>query len=65
MWKVIIFVFFVLYFAYLVMALGQAFGLIKITNRKITVRRMLIPFYYWIAPVNEKSEKKQTGKSNN
>lgn len=56
MWKVLIFVFFVLYLIYLIMALGHAFGLLKITNRKITVGRMLVPFYYWIAPNDEKSK---------
>jgi len=59
MWKVLIFVLFVLYVVYLAMALGQAFGFIVFTRRKITVGRMLIPFYYWFA---SSSEKPQTNK---
>lgn len=59
MWKVLIFVLFVLYVVYLLMALGQAFGLVVFTKRKITVGRMLIPFYYWFAPSNEKNSTKQ------
>lgn len=53
MWKAIIVVLFILYVVYLFMALGQAFNLIKFTNRKVTVFRMLIPFYYWLAPFDE------------
>jgi hypothetical protein len=53
MWKAIIVVLFILYVVYLFMALGQAFNLIKFTNRKVTVFRMLIPFYYWFAPFDE------------
>ena len=29
----------------------------KMTNREITFVRCLVPFYYWIAPVNEKKRK--------
>lgn len=58
MWKVIILVLFVLYLVYLIMALGQAFGVLRFTNRKVTVGRMLIPFYYWFAPENEKKKNK-------
>jgi len=57
MWRVIVLVAVVLYLVYDVMALGQAFGLIKFTNRKITTGRMLVPFYYWFAPYDEKSTK--------
>ena len=34
----------------------QVFGAIQFTNRKITFKRMLIPFYYLIADINEKSK---------
>ena len=57
MWKVIIFVAVVLYITYLLMTFGQAFGFSQYTNRKITVGRMLIPFYYWFAPSSEKRKK--------
>lgn len=30
------------------MLILQLFGAIKFTNRKITVTRCLIPFYYWV-----------------
>lgn len=30
----------------------------KMTNREITFVRCLIPFYYWIAPVEERKNKK-------
>ena len=57
MWKVVVFVAVALYVAYLLMTLGQAFGFIQYTNRKITVSRMLVPFYYWFAPSSEKKKK--------
>lgn len=57
MWKVIIFVAVMLYLAYLAMTLGQAFGIIQYTNRKITTGRMLVPFYYWFAPSDERKKK--------
>lgn len=53
MWRAIVIVLFLLYVVYLFMALGQAFNLIKFTNRKVTVGRMLIPFYYWFASFDE------------
>lgn len=56
MWKVLIFVLFVLYIVYLAMSLGQAFGILVFTRRKITVGRMLIPFYYWFASSSEKPQ---------
>nr|DAN43825.1 MAG TPA: hypothetical protein [Caudoviricetes sp.] len=34
-----------IYYSMLVL---QLFGVIKFTNRKITVTRCLIPFYYWV-----------------
>jgi hypothetical protein len=35
----------------------QCFTNFKMTNRKITMGRCLVPFYYWIAPVNEKKRR--------
>lgn len=40
MWRVIVLVAVILYLVYDVMALGQAFRLIKFTNRKITTGRL-------------------------
>lgn len=57
MWRIIIVVAVLLYIVYMLMALSQSFGLVKFTNRKITVGRMLVPFYYWFAPTNEKQPK--------
>lgn len=54
MWRALVIGFFVLYVIYLLMALGQAFGFVKFTNRKITTMRMIIPFYYWIVSNKEK-----------
>ena len=56
MWKVLIFVLFALYVVYVIMILGQAFGILVFTRRKITVGRMLIPFYYWFASSSEKPQ---------
>lgn len=41
---------------YYFMVVLQCFSIITFTNRKLTFKRMLIPFYYWFAPVNEKSK---------
>ena len=46
----------ILWIVYAFMMLGQLFDLFKITNRKITFKRMMIPFYYWIAPQQEKTK---------
>lgn len=62
MWKAIVFVLFVLYVVYIVMAIGQAFGIVKFTNRKITVFRMLVPFYYWLVSFDEPGSKKTNQK---
>ena len=39
---------------YYFMVILQCYDIIIFTNRKLTFKRMLIPFYYWIAPINEK-----------
>lgn len=57
MWRVIIFVAVVLFIIYEIMALLQAFNVLKFSNRKVTTTRMLIPFYYWIAPYDEKRKR--------
>lgn len=41
---------------YYFMVVLQCFNVIIFTNRKLTFKRMLIPFYYWFAPVSEKSK---------
>ncbi len=33
---------------YYIMIVGQLFGLWKITVRKISFNKLIIPFYYWI-----------------
>ena len=43
---------------YYTMVLLQCFNVISFTKRNITFIRMLIPFYYWIAPLNEKKPTK-------
>lgn len=32
------------------------FGVIHFTNRKLSLFRSLVPFYFWFAPINEKSK---------
>ena len=59
MWKVLIYVFFTLYILHLFMALCQAFGLFKFTDKEITLPRMLTPFYYWFHLIKEKEETTQ------
>lgn len=60
MWRVLIYVFFTLYLLHLLMALCQAFGIIKFTDKKITLLGILTPCYYWFnlgTKKNETSEK--------
>lgn len=55
MFKLLIIIATVLYLIYwLTMALHIT-RVVVITNRKIRMYRLLIPFYYWMAPLNEKS----------
>lgn len=57
MYRAIIGALIVLYLIYYVMVMGQFLGgLIKFTNRKLTFWRALVPFYFWIAPMNERSK---------
>lgn len=46
-----------LWVIYIIFMLCHIYGLFKVTNRKITFWRMIIPFYYWIAPQQEKLKK--------
>lgn len=41
---------------YYAMVILQCFNFIKITRRKMTFARLLVPFYYWLAPVDEKQK---------
>lgn len=57
MYRAIIGALIVLCLIYYVMVMGQFLaGLIKFTNRRLTFWRALVPFYFWIAPVNERSK---------
>lgn len=47
----------VLMLLYYFMVVLQCFNIITFTNRKLTFKRMLVPFYYWFAPINETSKK--------
>ena len=45
----------ILYVIYYVTVICQfLLGIIQFTNRKMRFYRALIPFYFWIAPTNEK-----------
>lgn len=45
----------ILYVVYYTMVICQFLGkFIQFTNRKMSFIRALIPFYFWMAPTNEK-----------
>ena len=56
--RILIVAFNILLFVYYAMLIGQAMGMLKFTKREITFRRGIVPFYYWIAPNDEKTKKK-------
>lgn len=58
--RLITIAFALLYGIYYFMLISQLNGNIKFTNRKFTLGRCLVPFYYWIAP---QSEKRKTTKN--
>lgn len=43
---------------YYAMLILHCYSIIRFTGRRITFRRMIIPFYYWLAPFNEKKPNK-------
>lgn len=45
---------FVLLATYYSMIVLHQFGVIKITNRKVSFNKAVIPFYYWIVSQNNK-----------
>lgn len=66
MWyKLIIELFIVLYFIYIITVLLQLYGIISFTNRKITFKRMIVPFYYWIASTSETPKNKKNEDNKN
>ena len=55
MWRLLIMLAVILYVIYYVTVICQfLLGIIQFTNRKMRFYRVLIPFYFWIAPTNEK-----------
>lgn len=58
MFKLIILLLFVVYVIYIITVMLHILGVFAITRRRITLFRTLCPFYYWIAPVNEKNQNK-------
>lgn len=46
--KLILFAVVILLIIYYMMIIGQLFGAIKITTKKIKFTNLVIPFYYWI-----------------
>lgn len=52
----IVFVLLVIYYGMIVAQLG---GYLKITNRRMEFGRLIVPFYYWIAPQSEKPKVKK------
>lgn len=47
--RVILVAFVVLLIIYYFMVIGQLFGGWKITNKKIKMSKLIVPFYYWMA----------------
>ena len=55
MWRLLVILTIVLYVTYYISVIYQfLFGIVQFTNRKMKFYRALIPFYFWIAPTNEK-----------
>ena len=55
MWRLLVILTIVLYVTYYISVIYQfLFGIVQFTNRKMKFYRALIPFYFWIAPANEK-----------
>lgn len=52
----IVFVLLVIYYGIIVAQLG---GFLRITNRRMEFGRLIVPFYYWIAPQSEKPKTKK------
>lgn len=52
----IVFVLLVIYYGMIVAQLG---GFLRITNRRMEFGRLIVPFYYWIAPQSEKPKAKK------
>ena len=57
MFRILIAILIVLYFVYSILMLLHLVGLLTMTSRKVRLWRIIIPFYYWIAPVNERKKK--------
>ena len=55
MWRLLVILTIVLYVTYYISVIYQfLFGIVQFTNRKMKFYRALIPFYFWIAPTNER-----------
>lgn len=55
MWRLLIMLAVILYVIYYTTVVCQfLLGIMQFTNRKMKFYRALIPFYFWVAPANEK-----------
>ena len=55
MWRLLIMLAVILYVIYYTTVVCQfLLGIMQFTNRKMKFYRALIPFYFWVAPTNEK-----------
>ena len=55
MWRLLIMLAVILYVIYYTTVVCQfLLGIMQFTNRKMKFYRVLIPFYFWVAPTNEK-----------
>lgn len=57
MYRLLALLFVFTYIAYYVTVFLDIAGIIRLTNRKVSFIRLLIPFYFWIAPFHEKDRK--------
>lgn len=56
-WDIFIETVIIAYVVYILTIIAHILGIANVTNRKISMSRLLIPFYYWINDAPEKSKK--------
>lgn len=57
MWRLLVMLAVILYIIYYIMVVCQFLvGFVQFTNRKMSLIRALIPFYFWMAPTNERAK---------
>ena len=59
MWRFLVLLVALLYIVYYMTVILHYLGIVSLTCRRMTFIRNLVPFYYWIAPRNEKPKRKR------